>query len=193
MILALLLVFADDPRTEEAKYLYRQAETHYKLGRFDSALGLFQKAYEVKPTPGLLFNIGQCHFQLKDYERAIFFYEGFLREGTPNASVRFKVNGQLADARRELAKQKREARDRPMPAAPATQAAVAEQPRTIVSTPATQPQIVTTAPPPEEVSTPVYKRWWLWTIVGVAVAGGAAAAVTVVLLNQPKPNVVDWR
>ena len=32
---------------------------------------------------------------------------------------------------------------------------------------------------PPEVHTPVYKQWWLWTIVGAAVAGGVVAIVVV--------------
>jgi tetratricopeptide (TPR) repeat protein len=33
------------------------------------------------------------------------------------------------------------------------------------------------------MATPLYKRWWLWTLVGAAVVGGTVAAV---LLAQPK-------
>jgi hypothetical protein len=34
-------------------------------------------------------------------------------------------------------------------------------------------------------STPVYKKWWFWTIVGVAVAGGTTAIILVSLPPQP--------
>ena len=30
-----------------------------------------------------------------------------------------------------------------------------------------------TQPCPIPAQTPVYKKWWLWTIVGVVIAGGA--------------------
>lgn len=32
--------------------------------------------------------------------------------------------------------------------------------------------------------TPVYKQWWLWTIVSVVAAGGAAAAVAIVMTRE---------
>jgi hypothetical protein len=39
------------------------------------------------------------------------------------------------------------------------------------------------------VATPIYKKWWFWTIIGVVVAGGAVgAAVGVTQANkQPQP------
>ena len=37
--------------------------------------------------------------------------------------------------------------------------------------------------PPEQVRTPLYRRWWLWTIVGGVVAAGVVA--TAVVLTQP--------
>jgi hypothetical protein len=43
-----------------------------------------------------------------------------------------------------------------------------------------QPAAVRPEPEPlplQVVATPVYRPWWFWTVVGVAVAGGAAAAL----------------
>lgn len=45
----------------------------------------------------------------------------------------------------------------------------------IVVAPGTTPQATTTV----QKSKPVYKQWWLWTIVGLAVAGGVTAGVLV--------------
>ena len=72
---------ADPAPTEEsnrelAKKHANQAKTDYKLGRWQAALDGYTKAYELVPIPGLLFNIAQCHKGLKNYERAVYFYEG---------------------------------------------------------------------------------------------------------------------
>jgi tetratricopeptide (TPR) repeat protein len=40
------------------------------------------------------------------------------------------------------------------------------------------------APPPPLDRTPLYKKWWLWTIVGVAVAGGVALGVGLGVASQ---------
>jgi hypothetical protein len=48
------------------------------------------------------------------------------------------------------------------------------QKRVPVYVPQSQPIVASTPPPPKPK--PVYKRWWLWTLVGIA-AGGAAAGI----------------
>ncbi len=63
---------------KEARKLAQAGQTAYDLGRFDEALDDFTKAYEASPKPGLLFNIAQCHRQMKAYERAAFFYRRYL-------------------------------------------------------------------------------------------------------------------
>ena len=62
------VVFAADRATQEAKTHFQAGQTKYKLGRFDEALADYSKAYELKPIPSFLFNIGQCHRQLHDLQ-----------------------------------------------------------------------------------------------------------------------------
>ena len=38
------------------------------------------------------------------------------------------------------------------------------------------------------LSTPVYKRWWLWTIVGVVVAGAAAGTAILLIRANDEPT-----
>ncbi len=64
----------------QAKAQVKKGQLDYKLARFEQALEDYSKAYELYPAPALLFNLGQCHRNLKNYERAIFFFEGYLRE-----------------------------------------------------------------------------------------------------------------
>ncbi len=61
----------------------------YDLGRFDEAIGHYSAAYEAMPLPALLFNIGQCHRQLGQFERAAFFYGRYLdlAPRAPNAAL----------------------------------------------------------------------------------------------------------
>ena len=59
-----------DPGTQRARELFKQGESHYGLSHFADALVSYEKAYEAKPLPGFLFNIGQCHRQLGHWETA---------------------------------------------------------------------------------------------------------------------------
>jgi tetratricopeptide (TPR) repeat protein len=92
-----------DPKTE-AKAHVKVADTAFKLGRFDEALAEYAKAYELFPAPPLLFNLAQCHKNLKHWERAVFFFEGYLRE-RPEASNRSVVEDLIRESKEELAKE----------------------------------------------------------------------------------------
>lgn len=74
----------------------------------------------------------------------------------------------------------------------------------VVAAPGTAPAIGADGKKPWEVydkdggtSEPWYEKWWVWTIVGVAVAGGATAAVLVATSGSDSPSgfrtTVSWR
>lgn len=89
---------------EEAKRFAKQANTHYALARFQEASDAYTHSYELVPLPGLLFNLGQCQLALKNFDRAIFFFEGYLRDkpDAPNAAL---VRDLMAEAHKEQAAQ----------------------------------------------------------------------------------------
>jgi tetratricopeptide (TPR) repeat protein len=170
----------------QAKAQVKKAQLDYKLARFEQALADYTYAYELYPAPALLFNLGQCHRNLKNYERAIFFFEGYLREAP-------KIDPDQRALTEDLIAESRAALDRQNAATAAAAARFAAPP--MAAPPARQPQTMarlalrsqsggtTESPtlmgidrnrPPG--STPVTHRWWFWTaIVGTALAAGAAA------------------
>ena len=92
MIIAVfLLVAAADPALEEAKHRFGQAKTEYDLAHFDDALADFEAAYKAKPLPAFLFNIGQCHFQLKHFDRAVFEFDA---DTTPGYHIEYITHPQ---------------------------------------------------------------------------------------------------
>src|SRR5437764_93903 len=105
--LALAMLPATASRAEAPKqvahHLFERATIAYKLGRFEEALVLYSKAYEAFPLPALLFNIGQCHKMLKNHERAIFFFRGFLQD-KPDDKSRPIVESLIAESQAELDK-----------------------------------------------------------------------------------------
>jgi tetratricopeptide (TPR) repeat protein len=92
---------AADPR-EDAKALSKRAGTAFKVARFQEALDLYTQAYERFPAPALLFNLGQCNKNLGHYERALFFFQGYLRD-KPDAANRAAVETLIAEAKKQLA------------------------------------------------------------------------------------------
>ncbi|CAN5436157.1 hypothetical protein BH11MYX1_BH11MYX1_56330 [soil metagenome] len=93
-----------DPRLD-AKPHVTTADREYQLGRFAEALLEYTRAYELFPTAPLLFNIAQCHRGLKNWERAIFFFDGYLRE-RPAAENRKVVQELIQEAQAELDRQR---------------------------------------------------------------------------------------
>jgi tetratricopeptide (TPR) repeat protein len=59
---------AEDPAMRAAKRHYERGQKLFGLQKFDEALEQFQKAFDAKPIPDFLFNIGQCHRNLGDYD-----------------------------------------------------------------------------------------------------------------------------
>lgn len=184
---------ANLPKTETkatARSLFVQAGKDYALGRFEKALKGFEKAYELMPLPGFLFNIGQCYRMLNQYKKAIFFYEGYL-SGKPDAPNREQVDRLILDCRALLKKQE--------DAAAAAAAAAASAARRARKTPkdAGKRPLVTVKVQPEkpkqylpDVSKeikpkpPFYRKWWFWTAIGAGVAAAVATSLAVVLSRK---------
>lgn len=176
---------SDDESTRKAKQLFKAGETDFTLGRFQSALDNYSKAYEAKPLPAFLFNIGQCHMELENYERAIFFYEQYLR-GDVDAKKRALVNKRLelararqaeVQAQAERQRKEDEAREQAELAARAQeQARLAAEAQSAAD--AQRLELYRQVDAPQ--NKPIYKKWWFWA----AAAGVAAIAVTTVVITS---------
>lgn len=159
-------------RLGDAKRDVAAADIAYRLGRFDEALAGYTRAYERYPVPALLFNIGQCHKNLHDYAKAVFFFEGYLRDA-PAATNRALVEDLIREARAELAK------TAPAPAAP--DAAPVPPPSVPpVSTPPASAPPPSAAPsvaaPPAAIAIDHPRRSVV--LPGLLIGGGIAAAVS---------------
>jgi tetratricopeptide (TPR) repeat protein len=154
---------AADPALEEAKTLTGKATIEYDVGHFDQALELYTRAYERYPKPALLFDIGQCHRLLGHYERAVFFFQGYLR-GLPDATNRPLVEQLMADSHQKLDAQ-RAAAARPDATAPGP------------ATPATgdvAPTQIPTTPASSSPGEPTQRPFPVLFVAGLATAGVGA-------------------
>jgi tetratricopeptide (TPR) repeat protein len=144
---------AEDPAREAAKEHFRRGERLYAVAKFQEALDEFTAAYETKPMPEFLFNLGQCQRRLGHPDEAVFFYQGYLSR-VENPPDRDEVGKLIAEMKAQIADRDREKTEAPKP--PAANASVPAQ--------------VTVE------AQPVYRRWWFWTtIVGVVVVAAAVA------------------
>jgi len=105
---------AADEKTETAKRHFKQAQTLYQSGQYTQALESFQSAYQLRPLPGFLFNMAQCHMETGSYSAAIDHYERYLAE-RPNARNRSMVQERLKEARTKVATSTAKALPQPPP------------------------------------------------------------------------------
>jgi tetratricopeptide (TPR) repeat protein len=137
-------------RRARAQALFEEGRRAFTLQQYDEALAKLQQAYKIAPLPGYLYHLAETHRARKEWERAIHFYEAYLRQhpGSPKAkAVRAKL-----DKSRE---RKRKA-DR----------AAGRLKKSL-------PHGGGDKPPP----TPVWKRWWFWTALAAGVATAVGLGV----------------
>jgi len=167
---------AANPALDEARQLTSRASVEYDVGHFDQALDLYAKAYERYPKPALLFDIGQCHRLLGHYERAIFFYQGYLR-GKPDAANRALVEQFILDSQKQLDAERAAAAagSAPAPVVPPSAPAPAEAP---LSTPTSSPSQADASVPPAtaDASSPP-AAWSPLRIAGLATAGAGVILI----------------
>ena len=181
LVLVLALAAPKSPAAKEAERLAKQSMVEYNVGDFDNALDDVTKAYKLDPVPGLLFNLAQCHRALHHWEKAEFFYRGYLRE-KPSASNRPAVEELIKDM---VAKQ-REAPSPPPPAISATppSSVTVTQSPLVAATPA--PMVLTadnqrtsTEPTVEGRAQPTdHSRALSYSLMGVAGAGAVLTGVS---------------
>jgi tetratricopeptide (TPR) repeat protein len=164
----------------QAKAAVEKAQVDYKLGRFQDALDGYRRAYELYQAPVLLFDIAQCHRNLGDPDKAIFFFEGYLREETRPEPERRKLTQDLIDELRGQVQRQRAAAMAAAAARPTTPAPRPIRPRVkleaIDQTRANTAPTLARAPEPasRRQQRSIATRWWFWTAIGGALAAGAA-------------------
>ena len=131
-----------DPTSSAAQF--EKGKAAYRLGEFDEAIAFFREGYRLKPDPVFLYNIALAHRGKQDFEKAIFFYQSYLREA-PAAANRTAVEAKIAELQRALDEKKRAAEappktpldpDKPTAEEPAGVTPVALEPRTAKRKPA---------------------------------------------------------
>jgi tetratricopeptide (TPR) repeat protein len=150
------------------------AREDFAAGRYQEALDLFARLYAESLHPNYLRNIGRCYQNLGQPDRAINSFRDYLRKAKGlSDDERQEIDGYI----KEMEDLKRQREGSPPPERAATASAPVAPLPASGSAPAVE--VVVAAPaassaPAEE--TPVYERWWFWTLIGGAVAIGLGAA-----------------
>lgn len=184
LVLILACATAHADRASEARNHYQSATAHFAVGEFADAATEYQEAFKLKPDPALLYNAAQSYRLANNPEKALILYKNYVQL-YPNEANADEVRHQIEKVKDAIAAAERAKTSPPtgttepkqLPSSTAPEPAPAQaQSAAIAAT--TKPE----AAPQHRRETPIYKKWWLWTVVGLVVAGGVVT--TAVLLTR---------
>lgn len=149
------------------KDLIERGRSQSKTEKYDSALAAYQDAYAQWPEPWLLVNIGRMQQKLGLFTEARDSFRRYLEQPakSQDEKTRLRANEYLEQVEEELGKQSETRVTGKVPLPP-----VKEDPPT---------EAVRAKP------TPVYKKWWFWTVVGAVAAGAAVGTGLGVYAKEP--------
>jgi tetratricopeptide (TPR) repeat protein len=110
MVVGLLVVTTPAVAVEPdpARDHYERGLSKYNIAEFDAAIDEFKQSYELSKAPRLLFNIAQAYRLKKDWERALYFYNTYLRND-PHAPNRDDVEARIDEMKQHLDEQQAQA------------------------------------------------------------------------------------
>ena len=152
-----------------------KAREDFAAGRFQEALDIFARLYAESLHPIYLRNIGRCYQGLQNPDRAIATFRDYLRKSKAiTHDEKKEIEGFISEME-DLKRQREAAAAQPAASAVATTPVpAAADPAAGKQTSSSQAVLVgtprTTAP--AEASSPIYTKWWFWTLVGAVVVGG---------------------
>jgi tetratricopeptide (TPR) repeat protein len=199
----------------EAHAMLEKATAAFALAKYAEAAEFFEKAFELKPDPALLYNAAQAHRLAGNKERALALYQNLLRV-YGNKTKRSEVEARIDELKKAIDSDKAVANSPPTstepvngtgpitPLAPppagspsepgagaSTPLAVPDNPTNVTTAAATTTSAPVLTAQPSASETPLTRKPLFW----VAVGGGVAVAVTVILLltlggsKDPLPSI----
>jgi len=196
--------------TEEARAYADKATAAYALTHYAAAAENFEKAFELRSDPALLYNAAQAHRLAGNKQRALELYRSYLRLYAKKEK-RAEIEARIAELEAAIARDGAIAKPpngtepvapapvpgptpapgpTPPPAPEAAQPRSATLPVALEPVPAAAPTLVAQPAPAAREESLVQKPWF-W----IATGAGVAAAVTVVLLltlggnSDPSPSI----
>jgi tetratricopeptide (TPR) repeat protein len=167
--------------TAQARRYFQSASKHFDLGEYREALDDFKSGYRLREDPVFLYNIAQCERLLGRNVDAIRTYKSYLRR-RPDAPNRDEVEKKIEALEQAQRSQERASSTPPNQVMDAEGRGTTEHgttehgttgPTASQATTENAGTLTTSANPAPPPATPLYKKWWLWTVVGVVVVGVA--------------------
>lgn len=155
----------------KAKLLFQAGKAEQAAGHLDEAIRNYELAFQTAPLPGILYFLGKAWQAKGNKQTALKEYRRYLALD-PNGQVAGDARLAVAELERQIQAEQEQERV----------AAAVEAAKQASKAPDLVPPVKTIDPVPPAVmdaaaTTPLHKKWWLWTsVAGVVVVGGAVGA-----------------
>ena len=197
------------PSSSEARAYHEKAKSAFALEKYAQAAEYFERAFELKADPAILYNAALSHRLAGNKDRALALYQNYLRV-FGHVGKWTEVEARVAELKTAIAEDQALA---PPPAAKPVDAAGQEanagaagtapttppphdvRPPAVLSPPAAGEAPVLVAKPSDDADRESDKPshgGWFWVGVGGAVAAVAGAVVLGLVLSQPKDPTPTW-
>jgi hypothetical protein len=194
LVLASLLAHHASARADatEAKVHYERGTNLYALARYAEAAVEYEKAYEAKADPALLYNAAQAHRMAGQKQRALSLYQSYLRLYGVRVQNREEVERHVQKLKQAIEGDTAAATSPPT----GTSAPTAARPAPAVEQPAPSAAVVSRTP--EKPARPLVKQPWFWGVIAgsAALVGlGIGLGIGLGAQSDPTPTLgsATWR
>jgi tetratricopeptide (TPR) repeat protein len=97
LLLSLLAAGPAQADVAKARAHYERGRSYFQVGEYRKALEEFKAAHVEKNDPAYIYNIAECHRQLREPQDAVFFYRRFLRLVPPSSPLRTEAERRIAE------------------------------------------------------------------------------------------------
>lgn len=200
----------------EFEDLFQQGNQLAQAGRSAQALSAYKRAYQARPEPIVLVAMGLVNLQLGHYQEALRACQKYLLVETSAAPQQKQATACVARAKEGLRSAISEKATQPIPSTQSPVSAeppasplppkpveitepVARESTVplhgkdwspdpvVLDVPEASSPSNPVLPPVSAPAAPVYKKWWLWTAIGLAAAGTAVGLGVGLTQNSSPP------
>ncbi len=133
-----------------------RGQRFFNDGKYEDAIEVLRGGFVMSPQPRFLYALGQAYRLNHQCKEAVQAYRDFIKSQPSKAQVAAAESNIQRCASEDATSVVEVAPPKPEPPPQ-----VAPPPEVVVAAP----------PPPPPPRRPIYKRWWLWTTVGVVIVG----------------------
>ena len=190
LVLAYAVFGGSAKADEDPKAIFQRGTALFALQKFPEAAIAFEKAFELRPDPAILYNAAQAHRLAGNKPRALSLYESLLKLYGSRIPNRAEIGDHVRNLKQAIAADRHATSAPPVTPLPSREGEVGIAPPESASVP--PPAVVIQTGPAAMVQTaaptkpPLTKRRWFWGVVGGAAVVVVAGVTVGVVLGTTK-------